>query len=116
MLSGKRKWNYLMALLLAATLMAGSGMAQGKGKSVTFTGQVTDFMCGAKHTMMPGTPEKECTMTCVKMGSKYGLAVADKVYELEGKEAELEKFAGAKAKVTGTLDGTKIQVTAVSAP
>ena len=115
MLSGKRKWNYLMALLVAATLMAGSGIAQEKGKTVTLSGSITDFMCGAKHTMMPGTPDKECTMACVGMGSKYGLVVGDKVYELDGKEADLQKFAGAKAKVSGTLDGTTIHVTAVSA-
>ena len=116
MLSEKRKWNYLMALLAAATLLAASGMAQEKGKTVTFTGQISDTMCGAKHTMMPAGHEKECTMDCMKMGAKFALVVGDKVYQLDGKEAELAKFAGGKAKVSGTLDGMKIHVTAVSAP
>jgi hypothetical protein len=115
MRSGTRKWNYALAVIATATLMAATLMGQAKGKTVTMTGTVNDFMCGTKHTMMPGTPDKECTLTCIKMGSKYGLVVADKVYQLDGKEAELEKFAGGKAKITGTLDGDTIHVTAVAA-
>jgi len=99
-------------LALAAALLAATGMAQ--GKSQTLTGSVTDFLCGAKHTMMKNTPDKECTIACVKAGSKYGLVVGDKVYELDGKEADLEKYAGGKAKVTGTVDGMKMHVTAVA--
>jgi hypothetical protein len=116
MLSRKKVWNYFMALLAAATLLAGSGMAQAKGKKVTLTGKITDTMCGAKHTMMPGIPEKDCITLCMmKMGADYGLVVGDKLYALEGKEADLEKFAGAKVKVSGTLNKMVIHVTEISA-
>ena len=111
------KWNYFAALLIGATLLAGSGIAQDKAndksKKDILSGTVTDSMCGAKHTMMKGTSDKDCTIACVKMGSKYGLVVGDKVYELDAKEGDLEKFAGAKAKVTGTVDGTTVHVSAV---
>ncbi len=89
-------------------------MAQAQGKTQTLVGTISDSTCGAgKHTM--GANSKECTINCVKqMNSKYALVVGDKVYILQGKEVDLEKLAGAKAKVTGTVDGTNIKVNSVS--
>lgn len=115
MFSGREKWNYFAALLVAATLLAGSGIAQDKAQKGTFTGKIADAMCGAKHTMMQNTSDKDCTLACVKMGSKYALVIGDKAYELDGKVGDLEKFAGEKVKVTGTMDGAKIHVDSVSA-
>ncbi len=109
----RSKWNYFAATLMGGALFAGTLLAQ--GKPTTLTGTVTDAMCGAKHTMMKDTPDKKCTLECVKMGSKYGLIVGDKVYDLDGKEGDLEKFAGAKAKVSGTLDGNTVKVKSVTA-
>ena len=87
------------------------------GKSQTLTGEVSDAMCGAKH-QMPGNPA-ECTRACIKHGSKYALVVGDKVYTLETTDkAELDKLndlAGAKAKVTGEVDGTTVAVKSVAA-
>jgi hypothetical protein len=91
--------------------------ALGAGKSQTLTGEVSDAMCGAKHEM-PGNPA-ECTRACMKHGSKYALVVGDKVYTLETSDkAALDKLndlAGAKAKVTGDVDGTTITVKSVAA-
>ena len=101
---------------MAASFVISIAMAQSKGKTETLTGTVSDAMCGAKHTMMKNGTDKDCTLACVKMGSKYALVVGDKVYELDGKESDLQKFAGAKAQVTGTVDGTKMHVSAVAAP
>jgi hypothetical protein len=87
------------------------------GKSQTLTGEVSDAMCGAKHEM-PGSAA-ECTRACMKHGSKYALVVGDKVYTLETSDkAALDKLndlAGARAKVTGDVDGTTIAVKAVAA-
>jgi len=87
------------------------------GKSETLTGEVSDAMCGAKHEM-PGKAA-DCTKGCVKHGSKYALVVGDKVYTLETTDtAALEKLnslAGAKAKVTGDVDGTTVSVKSVEA-
>jgi hypothetical protein len=38
----------------------------------------------------------------------------DKVYTLEGKEDQLDRVAGERATVEGTLDGTTIKVASVS--
>ena len=83
----------------------------------TLTGEVGDAMCGTKH--MEGTPA-ECTHTCVSHGSKYALVVGDKIYTLETADkavlALLDKQAGKNATVTGSVNGTNIEVsTAVAA-
>jgi hypothetical protein len=84
-------------------------------KPQSFTGEVSDAMCGAKH--MTGTPA-DCTRACVKQGSKYALVVGDTVYTLDANDAqkaELDKLAGEKATVTGTADGKTIAVASVKA-
>jgi hypothetical protein len=102
-------------ILLAALILMSPAFAADKAQS--FTGQVSDAMCGAKH-MMSG-PEADCTRACVGKGSKFALVVGNKVYTLESSDkaalASLDKLAGVKAKVTGTLDGDTIQVASVSA-
>ena len=79
----------------------------------TLEGTISDSMCGVKHNM-GNISDAECTNQCVGMGSKYALVVGDQVYELEGKAADLKKLAGQKVKLTGTVDGKKIQVEAVA--
>ena len=109
----------IAAAVLGIQMMIGLAAvpALGAGKSQTLTGEVSDAMCGAKHEM-PGNPA-ECTRACMKHGSKYALVVGDKVYTLETSDkAALDKLndlAGAKAKVTGDVDGTTITVKSVAA-
>jgi hypothetical protein len=107
----------LAALMLAATITVPAAFAGDKAKSETLTGVVSDAMCGAKHMMEGGAAA--CTRECVNKGSKYALVVGDKVYTLDaGDQASkdaLNKLAGEKAKVTGTVKGGSIEVSAVSA-
>ena len=87
------------------------------GKSQTLTGEVSDAMCGAKHEMQGKAAE--CTRVCMKHGSQYALVVGDKVYTLATSDkAALDKLndlSGARAKVTGEVDGTTIAVKSVAA-
>ncbi|MFZ1919008.1 MAG: hypothetical protein WAU58_15650 [Terriglobales bacterium] len=87
------------------------------GKNQTLTGQVSDAMCGAKHE--ESNNPADCTRACVKHGANYALVVGDKVYTLQTSDpaalATLDKLAGAKAKVTGDVDGTTIAVKSVKA-
>ena len=78
-----------------------------------FAGIVTDDMCTRKHTMMPGKPDSDCVRACVKAGSKYALLVGDKVYKLEGKNEQADRFAGQKVKVTGNLAGDTIRAVTI---
>jgi hypothetical protein len=107
----------LASLLLLSLLSVVPALADKKGSSrQTFTGVVSDSMCGAKH-MMPGDAVG-CAHACLKQGSKYALVVGDKVYTLEisDKSAtdELDKLVGQKAKISGTVNGDTIQVSSVS--
>ena len=101
--------------LFAALLLVAASIASAKSNSQTFTGQVSDAMCGAKH--MSGPPA-ECTRACVKQGSKYALVVGDKVYLLQTDDkanlAKLDSLAGEKAKVSGSLEGDTIKVSSVA--
>jgi len=101
----------IMGFMLAAVLLAGLAAAQPpKAKKQSWSGVVTDSMCGAKHMMANAA---DCTRACVKQGSSYALLVGDTVYTLKGHEAEVDKLAGQKATVTGTAEGTTIQVASV---
>ena len=103
----------LITLILAAATMI---PAQAADKGQTFTGQVSDAMCGVHH-MMEGSAA-DCTRACVKKGSKYALVVGDKAYNLETSDkaalAQLDKLAGAQATVTGKAAGDTIEVTSVA--
>ena len=104
-----------MLMLMSVGRLAVPALAA--GKSQTLTGEVSDAMCGVKHEM-PGKAA-DCTRGCVKHGSKYAHIVGDQVYTLETSDKtaldKLNELAGAKAKVTGDVDGTTITVKSVAA-
>jgi hypothetical protein len=85
--------TFAIALVLGAALIPTSFAA----KAETFTGTVSDAMCGAKH-MMEGD-DAACLRACVQKGSKYALVVGDKVYTLDAK---------------GTAVGDTIEVSSVA--
>jgi hypothetical protein len=103
----------LTGALLGAALIPASFAA----KAETFTGTVSDAMCGAKH-MMEGDPAA-CLRACVKKGSNYALVVGEKVYTLDAKDKatldQLDKLAAAKATVKGEANGDTIEVSSVAA-
>ena len=80
----------------------------------TFTGVITDAMCGKDHSMMGVKPDAKCVTACVKQGSKYALIVGDDVYELSDQKTP-EKFAAQRVNVKGTLNGKVIQVESITA-
>jgi uncharacterized protein DUF5818 len=105
----------LVYLGLTMFLATGLGVAAPKtaAKGKVYTGSISDKMCGAKHMM--GGSAKDCTLECVKGGSKFVL-VDDKgkVYDLSD-QTKPKDFAGAKVKVTGTLKGDEIEVGSIEA-
>jgi hypothetical protein len=102
---------------LAVLVLCGFGLVSlAAAASQTYTGEVSDSMCGAKHAM---ADKAACTRGCVKKGSSYALVVGDKVYTLKTDDkknlAQLDKLAGENAKVTGTAEGDTITVSKVAA-
>jgi hypothetical protein len=107
--------------ILFATVVLSAGLtvlpALAAGKTQTFTGKVSDAMCGATH-MESGDPAA-CVRACVQKGAKYALVVGDKVYTLDTSNevalGKLNKLAWEQAKVTGTAEGDTIHVKSVMA-
>lgn len=103
--------NKVTGFIVTGLLLVGLAWAQPpKAKNQSWTGVVSDSMCGTKHMMANAA---DCTRACVKQGSSYALLVGDTVYTLKGHAGEVDKLAGQKATVTGTADGTTIQVASV---
>lgn len=85
-------------------LLLGTAILAAADKPQTYTGVITDLMCGAKHTMGI-RPDDKCVRECVKKDPKkwkYALLVGTEVYVLSDQQTP-EKFAAQKVKVTGTL-------------
>ena len=83
----------------------------------TFTGRITDTMCGARHGMAKGQSDAECTRACVKnSSSQYALYDGKSVLRLSDQKTPA-KFTGQTVKVTGTYNQkTKtIKVTSIEA-
>jgi len=105
------------AAIVAALVFGSTLIAFAADKPQSFTGNVSDAMCGASH-MMSGDAAA-CVRACVNKGSKYALVVGDKVYALDTSDkaalGELGKLADHQAKVTGQASGDTIAVSSVAA-
>ncbi len=99
---------------IAVMSLAFVGAIAAFAQQQTFTGTLTDSMCGTSHMAKDKTPA-ECTGMCVKDGMKYALAVDKKLYILEGHDAELSKLAGQKVTVKGTTKDDTMTVQSVVA-
>jgi hypothetical protein len=107
-------WFAMAVLSVGLALVPGAAAGSG---TQTFTGKVSDAMCGAKHTEGNLAPA-DCVRACVQKGAQYALVVGDKVYTLNTSDkatlGELNKLAWEQAKVNGTADGDTISVKSVS--
>ena len=84
-----------LTITLAAVVMAAA--------AETFTGVITDTMCGANHNMMKNHPADQCVKMCAKGQYSYALYDGPNLLKLSDQKTPA-KFAAQKVKVTGTLD------------
>ena len=89
----------------------------------TWTGQISDSMCGKDHSMMQHGGKKvsarDCTLECVKGGGKYVLVSKDGVYAIDNQDLkDLEIHAGHNVRLTGEMsaDGKTIHVSKITMP
>jgi hypothetical protein len=87
-----------------ALVAAGLALTTSLALAETFTGTVSDTMCGKKH-MMAGDSDAQCVRACVKDGADYALVIGDKVYTLKGDKTQIDKLAGDKVVIDGQLSG-----------
>jgi hypothetical protein len=83
--------------------------------SKVFSGMVTDSRCGARHSMKSGKSSADCARSCVRNGSHYVLVDGEEIHALDGNQVELEKLAGVRVEVTGSLKGNAIKVESITA-
>ena len=98
---------FIMAGLFISMVAANAAAPQ------TFTGTVSDTMCGAKH-MLPGKTDAECTRECVKAKASYALVVDKHVYALSGSADDLSRAAGKRVRITGEKTGDSIKVQSIA--
>jgi hypothetical protein len=64
------------------------------------------------HQTLRVTPD--CTLACIKSGSKYILATKGKVFQIDNQNlGDLQKYAGQNVTLTGKLKGDSIEVTSI---
>jgi hypothetical protein len=102
-------------LTFAAALLATSAFG------ATWAGKISDSACGASHAKMRAahsdlTSDKDCTLACIKSGSKYVLVSKGKVFQVVNQNLDdLQKYAGQNVTLTGKLTGDSIEVASVVA-
>jgi hypothetical protein len=82
----------------------------------TWTGEISDSMCGVSHQAMAKSGQKvnprDCTLECVKAGNKYVFVSKGQVFEIANQDlADLQKHAGHKVQLTGDLGSDKKTIT-----
>ena len=82
----------------------------------TWTGEISDSMCGASHQAMAKSGQKvnprECTLQCVKAGNKYVFVSKGQVFDIANQDLpDLEKHAGHKVQLTGDLGSDSKTIT-----
>lgn len=92
-----------------------AGNPGGSGSEQTLTGFVSDSYCRGRQLWKAQT-WFSCTLKCVhEEGRDYVLVVGNQIYVLDGPRAELDKFAGGRATITGQLHDNKLTVVSVTA-
>jgi hypothetical protein len=95
----------LRLLVAAAFVVAFVSAGRVAAAPETWTGKISDAMCGAKHTM-GAKNDTECTTGCVKGGQEYVfVGPKDKVFKIANQKfADLAKHAGHTVQLTGEVD------------
>lgn len=88
--------------------------------AASWTGEISDSACGTSHAKMMAEhkdlkTDRDCTLACVKAGSKYVLVSDGKVYQIDNQTLPaLQQRAGQNVQVTGDLKGDTITVSKIS--
>ena len=111
----------LIFMIIAAVFCTSGAFAT----DTTWTGKISDSMCGADHSKMAAehgganakTSDRDCTLACVKGGGKYVFVNDDKIYTISNQDFEgLEKHAGHTVSLTGEMKGDSISVSKIVMP
>jgi hypothetical protein len=109
--------KYQIGLMILAASMISPAFAAEE----TWTGKISDSMCGGKHMAggehAAAMSDADCTKACIDKGAKYVFVNEGKVYSISNQEfADLAAHAGDKVKLTGEMTGSTIRVTKIEMP
>lgn len=110
-------------ILVLAGICFAFGIASARAAEKTWAGQISDAMCGKDHSMMMHDGKKvsarDCTLVCVKGGSKYVFVSKGMVYQVDNQNMkDLEVHAGHNVQLTGEMasDRKSIHVSKITMP
>jgi hypothetical protein len=108
-----------LMMVITITLCSASGAFAAAG---TWTGQISDSMCGLSHKAMiehgaGKMTAAQCTAACVKGGAQYVFTSGGKVYTIANQDAKgLALDAGRTVRLAGDMQGTTITVSKITRP
>jgi hypothetical protein len=108
---------FCICLLLVLTSFASAA-------DMTWTGKISDSMCGASHAKMIAAhggatkmTDRDCTLACAKAGGKYVFVMGGKVYNIANQDdKDLQTHAGHTVRLTGEMKGETITVSKIVMP
>ena len=103
----------MISSVVAGVLLSASALAAEQ----TWTGQISDSMCGAKHMSAEhgnkSVSDRECALACAGKGAQLVLVSGGRVYKLTNHDADLKVHAGHNVSLTGDVTGETIRVTKI---
>jgi hypothetical protein len=105
----------LAAFVAPSTNFAARSMRSAPAE-VTLTGLVSCAHCQGMQPLHKGHTQYSWAVYSVSQGDDIVLVSHDKTYKLKGDKDQLLKYMSAKARVTGRLDNTVLQVQTIGRP
>ncbi len=108
---------FVAAIAVAGVISVVSLVAAGQAQ--TWTGKISDSMCGASHGANGGTMQKDhdCAVSCAKKGGFVFVTEKDKkpvIYKIANADMpDVTRHAGHVIDLTGELKGDTITITKV---
>jgi hypothetical protein len=111
---------FVATSLFFVTSLRPAAPLSAQASTVTLTGQISDSMCKAKHEEAAEgqgkMAERDCTLSCVKGGSKFVVLVDGKVIAIANQDnKDLTTFAGQMVTLQGERKGDAITVAHIEA-
>ena len=101
-----------LAAFVAPSATVGARSARSAPTAITLTGTVSCGHCQGIQPMHKGYTPFSWALNSVSQGDDIVLVSGDQVYKLQGDKDNLLKFMSAKARVSGRLDGSILEVEA----
>jgi hypothetical protein len=98
---------------ITCLIFALAGVLCAAGKPSTFTGVITDTLCGRTHTMMKARSDEACVKMCTKGSGEYALFDGKDVLKLSDQKLPA-KFLAQRVQVTGTYDEKAMRIKVLS--